>query len=112
MKMIKRHVNSYPCSRRKRDKNNNENKAILNVGLVLIICTFMFIFITQSVISTGPVELKEIQVKPGDTLWSIVQRHYSVEVDIRRTIYQIKKVNNLASANLKPYQRLKLPIKK
>ncbi|MFC4777688.1 LysM peptidoglycan-binding domain-containing protein [Paenibacillus sp. GCM10023252] len=49
-----------------------------------------------------------IIVVGGDTLWSIAS-NYIEEGDIRRTVYSIKKRNNLDSTVLQPGQTLIIP---
>lgn len=56
--------------------------------------------------------LIEVEVKPGDTLWSIADDYYSREVDLRSFIYQIKEMNQLESVLLTPGQRLHLLVEK
>jgi LysM repeat protein len=46
-------------------------------------------------------------VKPGDTLWSIAVKNYGG--DPRDAVYGLERRNHLASATLRPGQRLILP---
>jgi LysM repeat protein len=46
-------------------------------------------------------------VKPTDTLWSIATRTYGG--DVREGIWKLEQRNHLASALLRPGQRLVLP---
>lgn len=47
-------------------------------------------------------------VRPGDTLWSIARR-IQPGMDPRKTVYEIKKLNELQSVNLRPGQTLMIP---
>ncbi|SJZ59988.1 LysM peptidoglycan-binding domain-containing protein [Selenihalanaerobacter shriftii] len=98
-------VNCYPRSK----QNKNSKRGILNLGLVLIICTVMFLLISNTVVSTGTIHMKKIKVKPGDSLWIIAKAHYSSKIDVRKKIYQIKKINNLTNANIQPGQIIEIP---
>jgi hypothetical protein len=55
---------------------------------------------------TGTVHL----VRPGDTLWTVVQAQYgSQQYDLRRLVYLVQHENHLSGADLTPGQRLLLP---
>jgi LysM repeat protein len=107
MKMRNYVVNSYQCS----NKRGFTIKTILFLILILTISILLSLFIVQEVKSNAQIQFKKIQVDKGDSLWLIVRRNYSPKIDIRKKIYQIKKLNNLASVNLKPGQIIKIPKK-
>ena len=48
------------------------------------------------------------QVLPGDTLWAISKALYPGH-DPREIVYEIRRINGLASATIHPYEVLKLP---
>ncbi len=50
----------------------------------------------------------EIEVNKGDTLWSIAKEYGSEKQDIRKTIYYLKKENNLKSSYIYIGQILKI----
>ena len=80
---------------------------LITVVSVLLIVTFQF----ESISSSEP-ELIEIKVVEGDNLWKIADRYYEENIDLRKKIFQIKKVNELDSAMLKPGQKIMIPISK
>lgn len=49
--------------------------------------------------------LQRIEVKAGDTLWSIAQR-IAPGTDPRETVYDLRELNHLATAQLQPGQIL------
>lgn len=53
---------------------------------------------------------KEFHVIEGDTLWDIASIYLSPGEDIRKTIYEIKKINNMSSGYIYPGDVLKIPI--
>lgn len=54
--------------------------------------------------------LKVISVKNGDTLWSIASDNYDYKAqDIRQYICEIRKINNLETAELAINDKIKLP---
>ena len=83
-----------------------------NVILVILICSIV-IFATNTY-SNVETKYKEEYVCAGDTLWSIAQEElennkYFEGKDIRYVVNELKNVNNLASANLKEGDKLKIP---
>lgn len=54
-------------------------------------------------------EYNHYVIKKGDTLWSIVNNHYSNKYDPRELIYQIKNLNELEDNIIYEGDTLKLP---
>ncbi|QCX32309.1 LysM peptidoglycan-binding domain-containing protein [Caloramator sp. E03] len=52
----------------------------------------------------------KITVYSGDTLWSIAKKYGSNQKDIRKTIYDIKKINKLNSSIIVPGEQLLIPV--
>lgn len=76
-----------------------------------LLLLFVLIMLIGSVVSTGKninKEYKTITVRQGDTLWDIAAKHCG-KIEIRKYIYQIKKVNNLDDAIIYVGQKLNLP---
>lgn len=83
-----------------------------NVILVILICSI--VIFTTNTYSNVETKYKEEYVCAGDTLWSIAQEElennkYFEGKDIRYVVNELKNVNNLASANLKEGDKLKIP---
>jgi nucleoid-associated protein YgaU len=51
---------------------------------------------------------REYSVKEGDTLWSLA-RTFAPNVDPRRFIYELRRLNGLPTSSIYPGQRLILP---
>jgi uncharacterized membrane protein len=70
-------------------------------------CTFIIVMvvllITVLFIGTSygykPTENIQHSVQPGDTLWNIAQQ-YNPNGDVRKTVYEIKKLNNLTTSDI------------
>jgi LysM repeat protein len=60
-------------------------------------------------VSAGKVDLAEVVVLPGDTLWDIAGRYGPPGSDIRETVYRIRKANGLQTSVLQPGQVLAVP---
>jgi nucleoid-associated protein YgaU len=49
-----------------------------------------------------------VVVKKGDTLWGLAEK-YGPKQDIRKTVYEIKMINNITDKYLKPGELLIIP---
>lgn len=77
------------------------------VFLLLLALTTRLLF--QIAGAEDEVTYKVITVIDGDSLWSMAKDQEPKD-DIRKYIYQIRKINGLDQANIKVGDRLKLPI--
>ncbi|MBM7624130.1 cell division suppressor protein YneA [Sporohalobacter salinus] len=102
--MKKRVINYYPA-----DKEKKSSRGIFFNLTLIFICLILLITISYIASSNSLIEIKEIKIETGDSLWKIVKEHYSTEINIRKKIYQIRKINKLSSAKLYPGQTLKIP---
>ena len=59
--------------------------------------------------STIP-EYIQIEVEPGDTLWSIAGSYMSENSDIRECVYQLCRINNITAADLQAGMTIQVPI--
>lgn len=50
-----------------------------------------------------------VYVTHGDTLWSLVNKYCDPQKDIRKTIYEVEKLNNIINANIYEGQIIYLP---
>lgn len=64
----------------------------------------------QAQSSTGPVEVVNYTVRPGDTLWSYANRVTPQGGNVAQTVQELKQLNNLDSASLTPGQSLLVPV--
>lgn len=94
----------------------NKNKKTSKTRLRLFIFFSLAIIILCSAIGfevakgRTQIEYALILVRPGDNLWNIAQKHYPKNQDLRKSVWEIRKINNLDSANIKPGQVLKIPV--
>lgn len=59
--------------------------------------------------ASGSVEPVVYEVRAGDTVWGIAARTYGAEVDLRRAVYEIERVNGVSAGRLQPGDELALP---
>ncbi len=91
----------------------NKAKFIRSNVILAILISSIVIFATKAY-SNVETKYKEEYVCAGDTLWSIAQEElennkYFEGKDIRYVVNELKKVNNLANANLNEGDKLKIP---
>ncbi len=64
-----------------------------------IILTVIFLLLSSYMYATATdqkdIQLVEIAILPGDSLWKLANTYYPDSKDIRKTIYDIKKLNNI-----------------
>lgn len=94
----------------KRKKKFKKAQIKLHMAIFILIAVF-FSFIGLGLAKgEQPSSYKEIIVKSGDSLWMIAKKYYPQDQDIRKSVWEIRKTNNLDDANIKPGQSLKIPI--
>lgn len=91
----------------------NKNKFKRSICFILLVI-IMILFITLSSYSNTKTKYKIDFVSKGDTLWSIAEKEinnndYYKGKDIRKVIYEIKKLNSLSNNNLVEGTSLKIP---
>lgn len=93
----------------------NKNKFIRAITFIIIIGIFLlFIGFTQSYSNTE-MNCKTEYVLKGDTLWSIAtnelkNNEYYEGKDVRKVIYEIRKINHLKNSELVEGTPIKIPI--
>ena len=55
------------------------------------------------------ISCREVKVQYGDTLWNIARMYGSEDKDIRETVYEICRINNVQAGSIYPGQVLKVP---
>jgi hypothetical protein len=78
---------------------------------VTLVCFALFTLIwTINSYGFKEVSYKTIVVKYGDTLWDIAGDNSKSTTDIRRYIYEIKKLNRLDGSVILPGDSIKIPL--
>jgi LysM repeat protein len=74
--------------------------------IILVAITVLF---TRTVYAYKEITYTTVQVRQGDTLWGIA-KEFSKSDDVRKLIYEIKKVNKLENSNITQGDELKIPV--
>jgi nucleoid-associated protein YgaU len=83
-------------------------------GICAVLLVVMVIAVGIWWIAEASVDQEEIvvpdthQVQPGETLWQIAKEYYPKR-DPREVVWEIRKINQMKSATIYPYEVLKLP---
>lgn len=81
---------------------------------VLVLLLLMIILLVNSFSGAKAAENSQamqavVVVVEGDTLWGLVQKHYAYKGDIRKAIYEVRKINALKDAVIIPGQVIYMP---
>ena len=89
----------------------HKSRFIIFTGVFLLLVMSAFSTITGAINASGSSAnvYETVTVQPGDTLWSIAERHMDDSKDIRKFIYEIKKLNNVSADTLTAGQKLMIP---
>jgi len=79
--------------------------------LVMLIMAIMLLSggLSQATATDKGRPMQAVVVAQGDTLWSLVQKHYDYKGDIRRAIYEVRQINGLKDAIIVPGQVIHIP---
>lgn len=85
---------------------------ILGITIVILISTYIIstAYGFNNVNGDTQTEYYEVQVYPGDTLWTIAQANCKNDTDVREYIYKICEINKTNAKNLAPGQILHIPV--
>jgi nucleoid-associated protein YgaU len=90
---------------------NKRRYALLFVAILSSLIVLSLSMAIQAFASSNQdISWTEVQVKKGDTLWKLVKENYTGTQDIRKVIYDVRKINNLESSAITPRQWIKIPI--
>ncbi|KXS49716.1 cell division suppressor protein YneA [Halanaerobium congolense] len=109
-------LNSYIINYQGVKTKDRVGKSVFFKILAVLIAILVLIIILISVfslISSGENSSNFInhEIKNGESLWSIASQYYNKsDVDLRKVIYKIKKINNIDSAVINPGRELIIPL--
>lgn len=86
----------------------NKKRFLFAVSCLLVILFLMVSISSVYAKKNDSESYRILTVSRGDTLWDIA-REYRENTDIRKYIYEIRKLNNLSSSDIYEGDLLKLP---
>ena len=91
--------------------NNRVRFTLFVVLMILFVTTVVnFALGLNTADSATIVEYLEIQVKSGDTLWSIADTYMDGNSDIRRSVYELCQINEINASQLQAGMTLLVPV--
>jgi LysM repeat protein len=79
------------------------------VALVLLLASSVMATMDSGAVPES-YQIAEYEVRAGDNLWDIADRHTDTDRDVRNTIEAIKRLNHLDSSTIHPGQVLEIPL--
>lgn len=86
----------------------NKFKFIRSVTILIFLLIALFNISVAK--SDEEAEIIDYTITPGETLWSIAGEYTPNSKDVRETIYEIKKLNNMTDSNIYAGQTIKIKI--
>lgn len=86
-----------------------KNKFRFSCFITLLILLTIIAVLSNIAYCSKQQSYKVVVVKQGETLWNIA-KYYKKNMDIRESIYEIKKVNNLTNSEIFVGNELKIPL--
>ncbi|MFA5524688.1 MAG: LysM peptidoglycan-binding domain-containing protein [Tissierellales bacterium] len=89
----------------------NKRRFAFFLSIVFVIAAIIFSAITKFNLaySTNDGDYAEMAIISGDTLWEIAKNNNPYNEDIRKVVYEIMKINNMKSAEIKVGSVIKIP---
>lgn len=91
---------------------NKKKKLVVYLILLILITSSSKIFYAK-LLSKQTYKTKsyiEVIVEKGDTIWDISLKYTPKNKDVRKTVYEIRKLNNIENPIILPGQIIKIPI--
>lgn len=91
---------------------NNRIRFTVFVVLVILFVTLLanFVLGLNTADSATYIDYKEIEIVSGDTLWSIAEQYMTSNADIRKSVYELCKINDINAAQLQVGMTILVPI--
>ena len=95
-----------------KERINPNMSLFFKIFSIILLSVLLLLVIDVVTVGYSQTELIEVKVIDGDNLWKIADKYYSEDIDLRKKIFEIKKMNKLETAMLQPGQKIKIPVSK
>lgn len=95
-------------NKKRRKKYVVKSRSRLILSIVILFLSVAGIFFAAKAYSLDKTAFTSVQVVPGDTLWGLASR-YNTGGDIRKLIFDIRRINELPDSTIYEGQTLIIP---
>lgn len=81
----------------------------LTLIMIVVICTTSTVLGANEAESLTKPIYTEVQIQSGDTLWDLAKAYGPTNRDIRKVIYAICEINEIAANEIQPDQSILIP---
>jgi len=91
-------------------------KSKVRFTISLVISLLILITVSSTLLGFDNVQgvtketYKQIEVKNGDTLWTIAQKYMPKKMDTRQSVYLLSQINHTSAGDIYPGQTLNIPL--
>lgn len=103
-----KHVHKWQRSCQKPVKRVQQLIRFMTIISLVMVVTFLGL--TMYARSQEPLEFAKVTITQGDTLWSIAKAYHNSNRDIRDIIEEIRRTNQLTTAQIYPGQVILIPL--
>ncbi len=96
---------------RYRISNKLRFTAFMSAFILITVCLISSFLGVYTASASEPERFVDVRVSYGDTLWSLAREYGPVESDIRSTIYEICRINDVTAETLQAGQHILIPTK-
>ena len=91
--------------------NNRVRFTLFVVLVILFVTTFANVALGLSTANSATyVDYTEVKVMSGDTLWTIAETYMDDDSDIRKSVHELCKINDINASQLQAGMTLLVPI--
>lgn len=107
--------NSYTINYRGAQSKSKKGKSFLvkfltAVAVILILSTLFISLFSFISFGENNSDFIKHQIEKGESLWTIASQYYDTSnVDLRKIVYKIKKLNNINSSVITPGKEILIP---
>ena len=111
MSTLNSYAAGYKIGETRRDSKKSLFAKLLTAFLVVFVLSILITFLFSIIsFSESDSNFIEHEIQSGESLWSIASQYHGQNVDLRKIIYEIKKINQIDSSVISPGKELLIPL--